>query len=305
MTQQVATHPTRCATCGTFDNSDEIYPANFSASDFSPEVFSARRMPDRIHYRLVRCRECGLVRSDPVVDLEVLHDLYKASTFTYEDEVAPLRQTYGRYLDRASHGLEIRNTLLEVGCGNGFFLEEAKNRGWKQALGVEPSTDAIEHADPTVRRSIVCDIMRPGLFPRESIDMICLFQVFDHLPDPAAVLEACADALKPGGRILCLNHNVDAVSARLLGERSPIVDVEHTYLYSPQTLSALFESRGFRVRETGRVLNTYPLRYIFRLLPLPAALKRIVLGVLRVTGLGRVSGRFPLGNLYLVAEKPR
>lgn len=303
MTQAVQTHPTRCATCGTFDNSDEIFPANFSASDFSPEVFSARRMPDRIHYRIVKCRTCGLVRSDPVVDLKTLHELYKASAFTYEEEVAPLRKTYGRYLDRASAGMKSKGTLLEVGCGNGFFLEEAKLRGWKDVRGVEPSVDAIAHADPVIRESIVCDIMRSGLFPAESVDMICLFQVFDHLPDPAGVLDACVEALKPGGRILCLNHNVEAVSARILGERSPIIDVEHTYLYSPQTISTLFESHGLHVRETGRVLNTYPLRYIFRLLPLPKAVKRGVLGLLRVTGLGLVSARFPLGNLYVVAEK--
>lgn len=254
---------------------------------------------------MVKCRKCGLVRSDPVVDFNTLHELYRASTFTYEEEVAPLRATYGRYLDRASRGLETRDTLLEVGCGNGFFLEEARNRGWRKVLGVEPSTDAIAHADPGVRNSITCDMMRSGLFPRESIDMICLFQVFDHLPDPAAVLEACAETLRPGGRILCLNHNVEAASAKLLGERSPIVDVEHTYLYSPRTLSALFESRGFTVLETGPVFNTYPLRYVFRLLPLPAPLKRMALGILKVTGLGRLSARFPLGNLYLVAQKPK
>lgn len=304
MTLQVQTYPTRCATCATFDNANEIFPANFSPSDFSPEVFSARRMPDRIHYRMVRCRACGLVRSDPIVDLDKLHELYTASTFTYDEEVAPLRKTYGRYLDIASHGMSAKGTLLEVGCGNGFFLEEARSRGWQNVLGVEPSVDAIAHADPSVRESIVCDIMRAGLFPRESLDIICLFQVFDHLPDPGAVLDACVEALKPGGRILCLNHNVEAVSAKLLGERSPIIDVEHTYLYTPQTLSKLLESRGFRVRKTGGVLNTYPLRYIFRLLPLPRIVKQFALGFLRVTGLGRISGRFPLGNLYVVAEKP-
>lgn len=305
MIETVPVHPTRCATCGTFENSEQVYPANFSPEHFSPTVFSARRIPDRIHYRMVRCRLCGLVRSDPVVDFETLHELYKASTFTYEDEVAPLRQTYGRYLDRASHGIAHKDTLLEVGCGNGFFLEEARLRGWHNVLGVEPSVDAIAHADPSVKAAIICDMMRPGLIPPESVDMICLFQVFDHLPDPAAVLEACADALKPGGRILCLNHNVEAVSAKLLRERSPIVDVEHTYLYSPETLSALFESRGFNIRETGFVLNTYPLRYVFTLLPLPARLKGMALGILRTTGLGNMSARFPLGNLYLVAEKPR
>jgi len=47
------------------------------------------------------------------------------------------------------------------------------------------------------------------------------------VPNPAALLDACFAALRPGGLVLSSNHNITAVSARLLGERSPIVDIEH------------------------------------------------------------------------------
>src|SRR5438093_1306535 len=91
---------TRCAICGTEGNATELYPANFDPQALNPAVFSARRLPDRIHYRMVKCNVCGLVRSDPMADASLLEQLYHQSTFTYGDEVADLQRTYGRYLTR-------------------------------------------------------------------------------------------------------------------------------------------------------------------------------------------------------------
>jgi SAM-dependent methyltransferase len=154
------------------------------------------------------------------------------------------------------------------------------------------------------RDRIVCGVMRPGLFPSECFDVVCLFQVFDHLPDPGAVLDACREALRPGGLVLAINHNIGAVSARLLGERSPIVDVEHTYLYSHTTMARLFAARGFMVKSQGAVWNTYRLRYLARLLPLPRGIKGPLLRWLGAHWPGRVRLRVPLGNLFLIAQKP-
>jgi SAM-dependent methyltransferase len=267
-------------------------------------VFSARRPPDRVHYRIVRCNACGLVRSDPVADPEVLARLYTHSAFDYSEEVANLRRTYRGYLARLDRYGANKGALLEIGCGNGFFLEEALGWGYLKAQGVEPSRAAIEAASPDVRPNILCDVMRPGLFGAGSFDVICLFQALDHISDPGALLDECLRVLRPGGLALCLNHNVEAMSARLLGERSPIVDIEHTYLYGPGTATRLFTERRFQVREVGGVLNRYSLRYLMRLVPLPGAPKRLLLAFLKKSGIGRLPLIVPLGNLYLIAEKP-
>jgi SAM-dependent methyltransferase len=147
--------------------------------------------------------------------------------------------------------------------------------------------------------------MRPGLFPDDSFDAVCLFQTFDHLPDPGVVLDAAMKALRPGGLLLCLNHDVEAMSARLLGERSPIIDVEHTYLYSPKTIGRIFASHGYVVVQQGRVFNTVGLRYLIHLLPLSARARRVLTRLIRAARLDRVRLRLPLGNLYLIAQKPR
>jgi SAM-dependent methyltransferase len=193
--------------------------------------------------------------------------------------------------------------LLEIGCGNGFFLEEALARGWRTVSGVEPSQAAAEKASGNVRHCITREIMRPGLFAPESFDLVCMFQVFDHFPDPRGVLLACHEVLRPGGLVLAINHNVEAMSARLLGERSPIFDIEHTFLWSAGTMSRIFRAAGFEVLKAGSVFNRFSLAYLAHLSPLPAALKRLTLACLETTGLARLPLSLPLGNLFLVARK--
>jgi SAM-dependent methyltransferase len=300
----LAFEATHCAICGPGAPSKELYPANFGIDDITPARFSARRLPDRVHYRMVRCSRCGLVRSDPVLDEATLGHLYAESTFDYEAETANLKATYGRYLARLRNLGGRQESLLEIGCGDGFFLEQALQQGYTTVRGVEPSAAAIAGASPRVRDQIVCDVMRPGLFPDEEFDAVCLFQVFDHVPHPELVLEACRKVLRPGGLILCLNHNVESVSAHLMRERSPIIDIEHTYLYGPSTMRRMFQAGGFKIREQGRVNNTYSISYVLHLTPIPARVKALALGTLSRTRIGRVSVPVPLGNLYLIGSRP-
>ncbi|MHB8689904.1 MAG: class I SAM-dependent methyltransferase [Solirubrobacteraceae bacterium] len=295
--------PTVCAICCSPTETEELYPANLDPASFTAEVFSARRLPDQLHYRMVRCLRCGLVRSDPVLGAEALAELYKASTFDYGEELEGLRTTYGAALDRAASYLDARRGLLDVGCGSGFVLEVALERGWNEVHGVEPSGDAIAKAGPGIGPLIVQDMMRPGLFQAQSLSAVTLFKVLDHMPDPFGMLRACREILRPGGVILAFNHNVTAFSARLLGEKSPIIDVEHTYLYSPDTMRRLFTEAGYEVLTVGPVRNTYSISYLTHLVPLPRTFKQSLLPRLRKTAIGRVQLTVPLGNLCLIARR--
>lgn len=296
--------PSECAICGTSGGADELYPATFSVDDLTAVTFSARRLPDRVHLRVVRCRRCRLVRSDPAIDPELLTGLYEASAFAYEPEIPDLVRTYGRWLRRLRRKRPEARSLREVGCGNGFMLAEALRSGFTSVSGLEPSREAIEQADPNVRTFLICDVLRPGLIEPQSVDAICLFQVFDHLPDPREALDLCRDAVKPGGSILMFNHNVRALSARVLRGRSPIVDIEHTYLYDPATLAALCTSNGLIVEHAAATFNWCSLRYLIHLLPLAPAPKAWAMRMLGRSPLGLLSLPLPLGNLSLIATRP-
>jgi SAM-dependent methyltransferase len=296
-------YPTCCAICGTSSNAKELYPERLDPGSFSPEVFSARRTPDLNHYRIVRCNTCGLVRSDPIADSDVVAALYTRSRQTYDDEIPNLKETYARYIAGLERYGVRKGAFLEIGCGGGFVLDVAVALGYGAVAGVEPSEDTVARSSPRVRPYIRCAMMKAGLFQETSFDVVCLFQVLDHIADVGGLLKECSRILKPGGLILALNHNARSYSARLLGERSPIIDVEHTFLYDMDTMARVFRKHDFVVRRVAAAWNTYSMAYLVRLLPAPHAVKRLLLKSLNLSGMARLRVSLPLGNLYLIAQK--
>jgi 2-polyprenyl-3-methyl-5-hydroxy-6-metoxy-1,4-benzoquinol methylase len=254
---------TECAICETDIWDDELYSDRLGADAATFGRFSARRQPDRVHYRMVRCRKCGLIRSDPVLPEEELGRLYHGSAFDYPEESLCARRTYQRYVAESLPLFKGRARMLEIGCGNGFFLEKALELGFGEVHGVEPSREAVEAASPAVRDRIKNAPFQEGLYPPEWFNLICGFQVLDHLTRPNEVLRACRGLLQPGGAALFINHDVGAWTNRILGERSPIVDIEHTYLYNKKTMATIFRKNGFEVLRIFPVRNEYALAYWF------------------------------------------
>lgn len=298
-----ALRDTRCMICDTRDHDRQVYAMNFEPQHLNADVFSARRLPDRLHYRMVRCTQCGLLRSDPILTDEELGRLYAGSHFTYAAEADFTGATYLHYLRTALPLVRERGRIMEIGCGSGFFLDRALAEGFREAWGVEPSVGAVEHASPQVRPNIRIGLYDRTTFAPEQFDVICAFQILDHAPDPAAMLRACHEHLKPGGVALFINHDSGALSARLLGELSPIVDVEHTVLFDQKTMRRIFERCGFRVHEVFSVRNTYPLQYWAKMTPLPGPLKSAAQTVLAQSGLGKIPITLKAGNLGTIAVK--
>lgn len=126
-------------------------------------------------------------------------------------------------------------------------------------------------------------------------------------------LKAVFEAIEVDFKIIFVNNAspdnaaivLAALAARSCLANDPrIIDVEHTYLYSPETVHMLYEKAGLPVREVVRVLNSCPLAHLVRLVAANAALMRMLLGFLRVTRIVAIILRVPSGNLFAVAETP-
>ena len=292
-----------CAICDK-NNYTVLYKANFNINNINERIFSARRLPDRIHYRIVKCNTCGLVYSNPILPYQVIEKLYKKSFTGYKQQIESLKKTYGYYLKQLDRYKVSKDKLLEIGCGNGFFLEEALNQGYKQVYGVEPGEKSVAKAKPAIKKNIKVDVFKPNLFPKNFLDVICCFQTFDHLVDPNAVLKECYRILKPAGFLLFLNHDIGSLTAYLLKERSPIVDIEHTYLYDRKTMSKLMDKHRFKTILTENALAYHQLAYWLYLFPLPNSLKLFIIKVLAYLSIDKLELKIYPGNLVIIAKKP-
>jgi SAM-dependent methyltransferase len=198
--------------------------------------------------------------------------------------------------------LPSRKGLLEIGAGAGWFLEAAKRFAFDRVAGVEPSRDAVERASTAIRPHLTQAVFEAGLYPPGSFSIVCGFQVLDHLLEPNGVLRAVWDLLEPGGVTLWICHDAGAPLNRLLGHRSPIVDIEHVVLYDRRTIRKLFERNGFDVLHVSGIANRYPLWYWTHLSPLPPSIRQPLVRVARSAG---AMLRMNLGNMRLLARKPR
>lgn len=297
-------HNTTCPLCNSKDNYKVIYKANFSESDINEKTFSARRFPDRIHYRIVQCANDGLVRSNPVMDEKKLTTLYQKSDFTYTSELSQLTTTYiHEILPIISQ--KKNPAILEIGCGNGFILSALQKKGYARIYGIEPSKKASSQADLSIRARITRGIIKKDSFPAQSFDYILCFQTFDHISDPNQFLTTCRVLLKKRGIIVLFLHNIQSITAHLLKEKSPIIDIEHTFLYSPNTLRAIVEKNAFSVLNLRKPTNYVSVRHLLRLFPLSVAVKNSILSHRShlVQNILKTSLWLPLGNICIIAQK--
>lgn len=292
----------KCAICEK-NNFSQVYSANFDARSLNTSTFSARRMPDRVHYQIVRCNDCGLLYSTPILEQEKIEKLYKQSFMSYDSHVANLQKTYGHYLSRLeSYGAK-KGKILEIGCGNGFFLEEAKRQGYEEVYGIEPGKKSVEKAKSDIQKNITIDVFKPGIYKKNFFDVVCCFQTLDHIIDPNSLLKEVYNILKKDGFVLFLNHNEASFSSILFKEKSPIIDIEHTYLFNKKTMRMLFEKHGFKVFDIASSFNIHTMSYLVQLFPIPNALKKFTISCLNKTGLGKISLKLYLGNIVLIGQK--
>jgi len=292
-----------CPLCGASNRSRLFAEAHFDPRRLGAFAFASRKLPEYMHYRLVLCRVCDLLYADPIPDPDTLAQSYQLAAYDSATESHYAARTYAAYLDKIICRLPDRAGALDIGTGDGAFLERLLDRGFTAVVGVEPSSAPIAAAEAKVRPLIRHGCFSPDDFPRGQLSMVSCFQVLEHLCDPLQVCRSAFELLKKGGAFLSVIHNRCALSARLLGLKSPIFDIEHLQLFSRRSVRILLQAAGFQNVRTWTLWNCYPASYWLRLSPLPRGDKGALVGFARAAGLGRVPIALPAGNLAVAGFK--
>lgn len=139
--------------------------------------------------------------------------------------------------------------LLDIGCGNGELLEEA--RKYYECYGLEPSPIAAE-VSRQKGFSIVESTLETATFPM-LFDVVTLDSVIEHVPSPMTALNTIHSFLKPGGIIVLLTPKFGGPACRIHGRGwNGFRHGYHTFLFSGKTLSAFLEKTGFEVMQTPK-----------------------------------------------------
>lgn len=290
--------------CGKNQQTRTLYSATFKENNLSKNTYSARRNPDKLHYKINKCLNCGLVFSSPILPLERLSKFYGESLCNYENQIPYLIKTYFKLIKDIKKFLPKNPKVLEVGCGNGFFIKALVDLGFtKNVFGIEPSSKMVLEADASIRSHIKIDIFKSDLFPKNSFDLILCFHTLDHMFDPNEFVQGAYSMLKKNGYVIVVVHDTEGLSVKLFGERSAIFDVEHIYLFNKRTLSKIFLMNNFKVIKVFDLVNNYPLNYWIQMSGFPNIVKKYAKFVFDILGIGKKGISIPAGNIALIAKK--
>ena len=213
-------------------------------------------------FDLVCCAGCGLafVANPPGADH--VAGLYSAAADYHRTLLDPADPGFAamRRIARQHAKLLRRSVrepqglrLLDIGCSSGLFLDEARAAGF-EVRGAELSAETAAFARSHFGLEVHPGDWRGCGFAEASFDVITLFDVIEHLPDPSAELCAIRRLLKPGGLLLQSTPNIDGLFPRLSYALANLLDYwphpeppYHLFQFSDRTLAELTEGAGYEV----------------------------------------------------------
>ena len=291
-----------CPVCETAAAARLLTAENIDEGRLGRSAFASRKIPEYMHYRLNECQTCDVVYADPIPAADELGAAYRDANFDSGEAARCAARTYGRLLKSLS--LPDKSSAIDIGTGDGAFIKELLAFGFEDVLGLEPSTEAIESAAPNIRLYIRHGLFTSTIVAAESQSLITCLQTIEHVPDPLALCREAMKLLKPGGALLIACHNRCSVVNRLLGMRSPIIDIEHLQLFSPRSARRLLEKAGFANVSIRSYVNRYPLNYWMRLFPIQGKVKSIAISLTEKSAVGRIRLPTPAGNMAVVGYRP-
>ena len=214
-------------------------------------------------WQLVRCENCGLLFIDPQPGWEELSAHYPKEYHAYlhkDSRILTFLRGFG-LRNRVKTVLRKTNNqkgkLLDVGCATGDFLEAFKTASGWDVTGLEIVSEAAVVARAKGLTIIEKDLENASL-PVSSIDVITLWDVLEHMPDPANALQTCYALLQPGGMLVLKCPDPAGKEASLfkeswIGHEAP----QHLFGFPKAVLLKKLEIVGFTQVRTAYAGSDY------------------------------------------------
>jgi 2-polyprenyl-3-methyl-5-hydroxy-6-metoxy-1,4-benzoquinol methylase len=198
-------------------------------------------------FSYLRCVRCGLVYLHPQPDFSCLRDLYAGKAGCRVDtgidptgEEIIHKSRFEGELDRIEQ-LILPGRILDIGSAWGFFLAEARERGWK-TWGVELSLEASEYARNRFCLDVFTGKLAEARLPKNHFHAVTLWHVLEHIPDPLAELTEIRKIIRNDG-LLVISVPTPWSASEYSSDPIPL----HLFYFDKATLATLARKAGFRV----------------------------------------------------------
>jgi 2-polyprenyl-3-methyl-5-hydroxy-6-metoxy-1,4-benzoquinol methylase len=214
---------------------------------------------DRLHglpgrFSVVRCRVCGLLRTDPRPTRQSISDYYPPEYGPHSNAAVISSAEWPAWKHALARFFQFNNErlpppapgrFLEVGAATGNALLRMAAKGWS-VEGIE-SSDAAASIARQRGLNVRTGTIEEAPDPDSPFDVIVVTMVLEHLHDPIAALQKLRRWTRPGGLIVVTVPNAASLNARLF--RSYWFDLDlprHLFHFTPRTLTNCLERAGWR-----------------------------------------------------------
>jgi len=209
---------------------------------------------DEAPFKVLQCRKCSLVFVYP-------HPVPSALTGHYDEGyyaewVGKQKEKRTRmWKNRLDKVQKFRSggRLLDVGCGEGAFLDIAQKNGW-EISGTELSSYAARYAANILDTDIFCGELLEARLPEDSFDVVTMWHVLEHVTDPTRYFADIQRILRSDGLLVIAIPNVNdlimQIAYRIIKRRkmklfSKDEKEVHLFHFSPKTIKAYLDKTGF------------------------------------------------------------
>ena len=207
-------------------------------------------------FSLVRCTSCGALYLDPRPGAAELALFYPADYAAYTRETLQEGAWLERQLRlyglakrcRTVAGLARGGRLLDVGCATGDFIALMRSYGPWSVVGIELDSNVASLARERYGLEVLNGSVDALDLPPASFDVITLWDVLEHLPDPRVSLHRIATWLRPGGCLVIRTPDAGSLHARIWGPYWAGLDTpRHVVVFNRASLARLSTSVGLTV----------------------------------------------------------
>jgi len=292
-----------CFLCGT-DRYDVVYEARHDREKDADLIQKFRASGDELLIdQLVRCTQCGFQYVNPRLRSDLIFSSYtEGDDPAYVSQVDARERTFAASLGEIERVAGGKGKLLDIGTAAGAFVAAARSQGW-EAEGCEPNKWLAEwgarHYGITIRQGSVYD--QP--YERQTFDVVTLWDVIEHTPNPRQMLDRCRDLLKPGGVLVVNFPDIGSWIAKSMGRRWLFLTSVHLFYFDRSSMRRMLEAAGFTVARTRPHVQRLELDYIlFRGSILSETLSRSARAVFKTLGMSRAHVPYWLGQTLMIAR---
>lgn len=215
-------------------------------------------------YKHWKCNGCNLIYVNPCIKQEViLEKVYGKSVYPFFDSVNSESQKkfdklrFEKTLRYINSNYNDKKSILDIGCGSGFFLKLALENGFNKIAGVDALAESVEYA----KKVFELDNIFYGDYHllrdlKDKFDVISIWELLDHVVHPLELIEIATNLLSENGILVISVRNGYSLAARILRENcNMFLGYAHTNFWNKYSFKIICDNYGFQLKEISTYIS--------------------------------------------------